>query len=78
MVLYDVSLGGGGYPLLHETLSEMKTTVIYNATKLSLMVDIWNFILPKFGEKYKNIKILNKFWIHTPPFHTYTLLLGIK
>lgn len=78
MVLYDVSLGGGGYPLLHETLSEMKTTVIYNATKLSLMVDIWNFILPKFGEKYKKIKILNKFWIHTPPFHTYTLLLGIK
>lgn len=53
MVLYDVSLGGGGYPLLHETLSEMKTTVIYNATKLSLMVDIWNFILPKFGEKLK-------------------------
>lgn len=42
------------------------------------MVDIWNFILPRFGVKYKKFKILNKFWIHTPPFHTYTFLLRIK
>lgn len=35
MVLYDISLGGGDYPLLHETLSEMETTVVYNVTKLS-------------------------------------------
>ena len=61
MVLYDVSLGGGGSPLLHETLSEMETTVTYNATKLSLMVDIWNSILPKFGEKYLKNQILTKF-----------------
>lgn len=78
MVLYDVSLGGGGYPLLHETLSEMETTVSTMPLSFPLMVDIWNFILPKFGVKYKKFKILNKFWIHTPPFHTYTLLLGIK
>lgn len=43
--------------LCYESLSEMKTTVIYSATKLSLMVDIWNFILPKFGVKYKKINI---------------------